>query len=461
MLLALLTFAATSAVAAEPIFVPDFTCDRSEDFQVTVMLDGQVKERLLAEGHVVLSSAVVAPVTGAAAVTNCALTPGCPADILPRIPATLAIVARVSRSGTTLVGHIEVYRRGDDRPVDAREVPIAPGSEHVFAHEVALAATVALESIPPASQAELVAAARLIAGMGEAAPDETDVREDAPVAPVVIEDIDDTTAAQRGQAVRDLYKLPPGVHKRHLVGARKNYEKAGIDARDWLYREMPHGGRVAVDVRVGLGLGDIDRVADSRVELRGTTITSEWYQDAPNQARRVKGGLFLGYAPSAWCDAGVVLSLQYSGRIITTGYAKIDELGALVDDQVSPPGKTQAVSFEIEPRFRVFVVPTGPAKPFLYAGPAFRYFSPYHIEQPPQFAYPNPPGAWVPGAGGGGGLMIDPSPLLGIYFEGGYTGHFGARADPVEAGQWTYPKPSLPVPTHGTATVLGGVQFRL
>lgn len=463
MIAAFLALVCPVVFGAEPIFVPDFTYERPEDFQVTVMLDGQVKEKLLAEGHVVLSSAVVAPITGAASVQNCALTPGCPVDILPRIPATLAIVARVSRAGSTLVGHLEVYRKGDDRPVDAREVPIAPGSEHVFAHEVALATALALEQVPPATSADLVAAARLIAGLSKGAEPVEELPEDlTPDRTTPVEDLDaDTQTAERGTAVRDLYKLPPGVHPRHLVGARKNYEKSGLDARDWLFKETPHGGRVVVDIRIGLGLGDIDRQADSRVELRGNTTTSEWYQDGPDQARRVKGGLVLGYAPSAWCDVGVGLGLQYSGRTITTGYAKIDDLGALKDSEVSPPGDTQAVSFELEPRFRLFVVPTGPAKPFLYAGPSFRYFSAYHIEQPPAFEYPNPPGGWVPGAGGGGGLMVDPSPLLGIYFEGGYTQHFGARAAPVQAGTWTYAKPVMPVPTNGTATVLGGVQFRL
>ncbi len=450
------------ALAAEPIFLPDFTFERDEDFQVAVMLDGLVKERLLKDGHVVLTSAVVAPVTGEELVTRCALQPGCPVDVLPRIPATVAVVVRVSRAGTTLVGHFEVYRKGDERPVDAREVPIAPGSEHVFAHEVALALTMALQDVPPATPQDLIAAARLIAGLTVGA---TPVLEpetlDEDPGPIIVEDLDDTTISERGTAVRDLYKLPEGVQPRHLVGAKKSYEASGLDARDWIFRETPHGGRVVVDIRVGLGMGDVDREADTRVELRGATTTSQWYQEGPTNSRRVQGGLFIGYAPSAYFDFGALVSLQYSGRTITTGYAKIDEAGELVDSAVSPEGKTEAVSLDFTPRARLYVVPTGPAKPFLYAGPDFVYFSRYHIEQPATFEYENPPGGWIPGVSGGGGLMIDPSPLFGIYFEGGYMRHFGSRAAPVAAGTWTYAIPEMPVPRYGTASVLGGAQFRL
>ena len=60
-------------------------------------------------------------------------------------------------------------------------------------------------------------------------------------------------------------------------------------------------------------------------------------------------------------------------------------------------------------------------------------------------------------------MMIDPGPIVGFFFEGSYTKHFGDRSEVIEAGAWEQKKPEPPIGTASlyTAAVLGGVQFRL
>ena len=130
-----LNLVSMAASAAEPLFVPPFTYASSGDFAVAVMLDGMTQDQLLARGHVVLGGQVVAPVVGDAAITQCAQLPTCPGDVLPRLPASLAVVASISRSGQTLTGHVELVPPGGP-PVDVLDLPIAPGSEHLFAQAV-------------------------------------------------------------------------------------------------------------------------------------------------------------------------------------------------------------------------------------------------------------------------------------------------------------------------------------
>ncbi len=56
-----LFFAASTAHAAEPIFVPSFAYTDPNDFQAAVMMEGMVSDRLLQDGHIVLTNDVVFP----------------------------------------------------------------------------------------------------------------------------------------------------------------------------------------------------------------------------------------------------------------------------------------------------------------------------------------------------------------------------------------------------------------
>ena len=176
-------------------------------------------------------------------------------------------------------------------------------------------------------------------------------------------------------------------------------------------------------------------------------------------------------ARCAMIDVGVLAGLQWGERKTSTGVFQTDANGDLLaEPSVSPEQGVQAVQFLLQPRVRGYLVPMGPAKPFLFTGAEFRVINQYLVDQPPNIIYLPPEGAMIPGWVGGGGLLIDPSPIVGLFAEGSYTAHFGARSmlsspDPATGVQpWDaerYPLPTPPSYARYTVSVVGGVQFRL
>jgi hypothetical protein len=470
--LAALTLAA-DAVAAEPLLVPEFTPASPDEFAIAGMLGLQLQDRLLADGHIVLTEAVVQPVVGPA-LQSCAARAGCPSDVLPRLPARLAVVVLVGRDESGgLIGYARLFVGSDPRPTQALDLPILPGQESLFVDQVAAAVQQILAVAGPSPDAVLMAAARLISGEPLAPVAPAPVPRAPPPPRVVLrEEVAD------GEERAGVDERPPkgtrderpltailegtDVAPRTIVGAEESLRKSGEDPRDWMFHKTPHGGRLIIDVQAGLGIGDTERAADLRatVDVDGVQ-TESWYQEGPYYARRPRGGLFVGYAPSAWVDFGLFAGMQYGNRVLTTGNAR-----ALADGSyqvtTNAPQSLQAVQFTLQPRVRGYVVPTGPAKPYVFTGPEFRIFDSYKLEQPPNGPlYPIPPGGVVSGWTGGGGLMIDPGPIVGFFAEGTYTRTFGLRAGPAQNGLWSQPLPPPPLPTFTTLAVVGGVQFRI
>ncbi len=533
-LLSMLIVAMGSAQAAEPIFVPDFTYGTANEFQVAVMVQGMVTDRLLQDGHIVLTNDVVAPVTGAEVITNCSVRADCPSAALPQLPTKVAVVTRVDRVGGNLLGHVELYEQSSAGPIDVRDVPIVAGNEHLFANEVSAATAELLAKVGPSPDTVLMAAARLIAGQPPAA-----VPAPAPVVPVVPAPVPAGPMGQppgptpmptpmpgpvpmtqgpmagqpmpgqpapgqpapvgptgqrpvpAGPAAAGVPSYQPrrydgstphegslepilegtGIGKRHMIGLEQNFRKSGLDPRDWLFRSMSHSGRFTAEIRAGLGIGDTDRWAAMRVVSSADGSQNATYLESPSPARRPQGSIYIGYAPAAMIDLGVVAGLQWGNRRTSTGVFQTDANGDLLrEPSISEEQEVQAVQLLLQPRVRGYLVPMGPAKPFLFTGAEFRVFNNYLVDQPPNIIYLPPPGGMVPGWVGGGGLLIDPSPIVGLFAEGSYTAHLGSRAgvtapDPATGvSPWDaerYPLPDAPAYAKYTVAITGGVQFRL
>jgi hypothetical protein len=457
-----------SACAAEPILVPDFTPGSPAEFAIAGMLSSQAQDRLLADGEIVLTEEAVQPAVGNA-LHGCAARAGCPSDVLPHLPARMAVVVMIARTADdNIMGYIRLFVGSDARPLLSRDVPILPGQESLFTDQVSGAVRELLATIGPSSDAVLMAAARLLSGqpLGPSQPSPPrpgeppdDVALDAPNGP------GDPERPPKGTADnRPLDQLldGSGVYPRHLAGSVMAFRKAALDPRDWVFRNSPHAGRVTVGVQAGLGIGDTERSGDLRATIDAEGHQTEaWYQEGPYYARRSRGGVFVGYAPVTFLDLGCLFGLQYGGRYLTTGLAHEQSDGSTAIT-LNKAQELQAVQLLFQPRVRGYLIPLGPAKPYLFTGPEFRFFDKYELAQSGSGPlYDPPPGGTVFGYGGGGGLMIDPSPIVGFYAEGSYTQLFGTRAGPVEHGAWSSPHPAPDVPTHHTIGVVGGVQFRI
>jgi hypothetical protein len=242
-------------------------------------------------------------------------------------------------------------------------------------------------------------------------------------------------------------------------GAEEHLQKSGLDPRDWVYKVSPHAGRVIIEIRGGVGNGDVDRVADLRIGISDGEQISSWYQESPAVASRARGGLYFGYAPVTAVDVGVLFGIQYGFRALTTGWSNGGPTE--FEETISDVSIVQAAQGYIQPRVRAYVVHLGPLKPFVLLGADFRVLDKYDLQQPDGLEYPSPPAATYPGILGGGGLMLDPSPIIGVFLESTYSQYFGYRAAVSQSGEWVGFVPDVPTYGQNAVAVTAGLQFRL
>jgi hypothetical protein len=470
MIAALIAYAG-QAWASEPVFLPDFTPATGEEFGMAVTLQQMVVDQLLAEGHVVLSSAVVGPVVGMENIASCALRSGCPTQVLPKVPARIAVVVQVQRVGGSLVGNVDLYESGASAASQRLYLPIAAGGEAFFASEVAREVRSLLVRLGPTPEPMVAQAAQWIAGQGTAPAPLVGTPAPAPGAPVPGAPVPGAPAVAKRFDGSTPHEGPlepllegSGIMRRHLVGAEGAFRRSGLHPRDWVYRMTPHAGRLVFEIHAGVGFGDIDRLAVVRVETFNGDETNAWFQEGPLPGRRPRGEIYVGFAPATMVDFGILGGLQYGRRGVTTGVVVVDEAGAVSDLVVNDLQDIQAVTLYIQPRARAYLAHLGPAKPYLLTGADLRFFDSYHLEQPPDVNYPAPSGGFMPGWVGGAGMLIDPGPIVGFFAEGTYVRHFGSLSAPrvVEVGgPWPHEYEPLEETSGITVGVVGGVQFRL
>jgi hypothetical protein len=469
-LVAAAAFAApTVAQAQEPVLVPDFTPGSVTEFAVSFMLQDLVLAQLRADGWMVVDSTAAHPVVGDT-MMGCADLDSCPRAALVQLPVRVAVVVKIDRRDGRIVGQVAIYEQSDSAPVDTRQIQVAQGQEELFANEVVAATRDVMSLLGPSPEHEKQAAGQLIADSMTSkdpvpVPPPTPEPEPAPgPAPVPIPVVPEPVLAEPvldyETAELEVLLAATGVYPRHLLGSEGNFRKQELDARDWLHKMSPHAGRFTVEVRTGVGIGDVDRTADVRIDIdeSGNQVgDNPWFQEGPTSGSKVRGGLYFGYAPITMLDLGMLVGLQYGARHLTTGWFD----AATGQEDEADLQTVQSVQVYLQPRVRAYLVPVGPAKPYLVAGAELRMFDRWQIQQPEGITYPIPPGGLSAGPMGGGGLMIDPGPIVGFFAEGTFSYHLGLRGGPAEDGEWNGTVEDVPLGTRTTVGVVGGVQFRI
>lgn len=470
------------AQAGEAVLLPDFTPGTVSEFGLASLMQQTTAEALTRAGHVVLRTEAVRGIVGENALDACFDEDTCPRTALGKLPARYAIVVRVRRDGQKVFADIRLHEQTGIRPLEEITVEVVPGEEDEIGRKAADLVDEMAKVMGPADARDLLAAAKIIAAFeeGSAEPDTPDpipdpVEPDPPAdpdppaivtgpkppppdpqpdpdpRPTPIEDLDLTTAEGLAQALDGT-----NYAKRHLVGVRDNFVESGLDVRAWAARRTPHAGRTIIEVRGGVGIGDVDRLAQVRTTVAGGEQT-QWFREGPTSATRVRGGLFVGYAPTAWIDVGALMGLQYGERELDSGWSDDAGGGETSLDSV------EAVQFYLQPRLRFYPVRMGPVKPYVAAGADLRFFDQWRIKPVDGVEYGEPPGGMVPGALVAGGLLIDPSPIVGFFFEASYAPNFGPRSQAAQLPGVDVPA-GAPIIVEGDGRVIGlvgGLQFRL
>lgn len=450
------------AQAGEPILVPEFTPELISDLIFASLIRQSAEEALNRAGHVVLNENAVSPVVGAGSMDGCYDVEGCPTAQLKQLPARIAVVVRIRRVGPQVEADIRVYEQTGDAPLQESVFPIGEGDGEALGRHISDLVEELVDLMGPADARDLIAAAKLVndaeTRAQEPPPVETTPETvstptvtDPPVTRPPIRPPDLTTPLGLRRALEGT-----PYRERHLTGAKQHFIDSGRDIRSWAARNSPHAGRVFVELRGGLGVGDVSRVAQVRTALRsdGSDI---WFREGPEVGEAPRGGVQVGYAPTAWFDSGLVVSLQYGRRTLDSGWTDVDGTSEVSQDSVD------AVQVELQARARAYPVWLGPVKPYVAAGVSTRFFDDWRIREVEGVEYAQPPGGVVPGVVTAGGLMFDVGPLFGAFVEGSYTAYFGSRSYAVQPANLT-PPPSAPTVIDGNRLLLGavgGVQFRL
>ncbi|MFT7519441.1 MAG: hypothetical protein ACI9MC_001582 [Kiritimatiellia bacterium] len=453
------------AFAGEPILVPDFTPGTMTEFGLAAMLQERTELILNKQGHVVLTSEMVIPIVGE--LDPCADTVACPTQALQTLPARFGVVVKVRRQGAQVFADVMLHEQTSSKPLQVLVLEVIGGNEDAFARQVADMVDEMASVMGPASADDLVKAAMIVANFRSdeqfvqppvapppkvdpvTVPDKLpeppppDPRPDPQPKPVVDGDLDSRLAGT-------------DVLERHLIGSTQQFLNSGEDVRDWVFKARPHAGRTIIEVRGGVGIGDVDRVAVVRTQVDGANQI-RWFMEGPVPGQAVRGELFVGYAPSTWVDLGVLVGLQYGKRTLDSGWSDTTGDGRQSEDLV------QAVQFNIQPRLRLYPVRIGAAKPYIAVGVGLRVFDGWRIQEVQNVTYAQPPGGITGGPAGAVGLLIDPAPIVGIFVEGGIVKHMGLRAIHAQNDPSLRPT-GAPAPqetTGYTIGVVGGVQFRL
>lgn len=416
---------------AEPVLVPDFTPGTTSEFAIAYMLQQTVTAELAARGHFVVTQAGAQTVLGEGALASCADDPTCPLAALPSLPARLAVVVRVRRLGSDVLGEVRVYQTAFPDPVEVWDLVVQSGQEQTFAQGVAGFVDGRSELLGPVDPAVDARARALMADV------------DAPAAPgapaATVEETSTASAQDRSP---------------FSVGSRRAAEESGLSLDAWVAAARPHAGRLLVEVRGGLRIGDVARSADVQVAATpDLQIESEWFQEGPTSGVAPMVGLAFGVAPVTWLDVAVAGDLVFGRRTVRTAWT--------LDGVAQEAGKANGASvmLAVQPMVRMYAPPVGAGKAMFRAGADLLMFDRYHVDVA-GLDYPEPPGGVVGGPSVGVGVALDPTAGVGTLIEVVGTRHMGLRSGPAEDGVLVGPRPAPPEAAGWSVIVAATLQLR-
>lgn len=377
----ILFHALQGAALASDVVLPEFSAGSLSDFQVAEMVTSGVQDALVAAG-VSVDGPELLVVEHPDLAVGCAETPGCPAAILARMQGELG-----------LIGHVDV----DEFQWSVTCRFFMPGQLNPFL-------TInrdTSQSDLPAFTAELVDIVRaqlpppILTPVAEPEP------EPEPVQIIVVNK--PTESELRDWRLRT---LPKSIQERFL--------NSGLPLDDWLQRSRVRTGHVYLEFLGSAAFGDIARRYDTRVSIVSTSETdfsqSEAYEyEAFIQGLGGTGGLSVGYNPTWWLELGVLAGVAVGTKELSAGWEQRDIVtNDVIDQNTIIYDPVRGIMGILEPRLRMFFVPTGPVKPYAIGGAHIRAFDGFVVPDVGNTVnYSDRQGGIGVGAQAGGGLAFE------------------------------------------------------
>jgi hypothetical protein len=354
----------------------------------------------------------------------------CPANLWGRTDARLAVVLSVEGTDTGLEVGVRLHGADEAAPFKVIRESVAPGQEGAFARTVAKAAKDALPLLP----ARKPVAGPVLVIEDEFVPGEPPARDPLPRDP--LPDVD------RGDPVTDTRPADPTPppdrtpddravtarlsaeeERRRMgipAGAYRRYEASGLSRADWLRKARVRAGHGFLELSGGYALGDVDRGygVRLRIEEQGdgafqTIGSSTW--EGPGAGGAPSFGFALGYAPAWFLDTSVSVAVVYGAKHLNTGWECLDACDPASSEYTHDP--VRAVQAVIEPRLRIYPVPTGVVKPYALLAFSVMLHDGFQVPDPEFVDYPDSPAGASLGPTAGLGLAFDPISRLSLFLE--------------------------------------------
>jgi len=387
---------ASSAHAAD-VVMTDFTPASFDEFALAEDLGNLMVMALQDAGLTVLADQDLTAVAGTAADT-CADEPACPANLWAKVDAPVILVGRVEDEGSRIRIAVQVWERGQDGPSFIYEDTVSRTAAGGFLLRIA-------NNLAP-DQGEAPTVTTVSPGVVEESYEPIGVDSPEPEPAVQQVSLDEETPLSA-------YRLPLYV--------QRDFERSGLPLDQWLDEARIRTPAVFLEVHGGAVMGDLDRRYDVRVALYDEAGDSYTERDVYTyetflNGRGAMGGVVLGYQLAWWLDIGVLGSVQFGRKELTTGsevwLAGAGEGGSdlYVDGAGDPEQVWDPVSAVLgvaEPRVRLYPLAKGAFKPYGLIGFNLRFFDAYGVPDGEFATYPAATGGVGFGPTLGGGLAID------------------------------------------------------
>ncbi|MBO86508.1 MAG: hypothetical protein CL927_14225, partial [Deltaproteobacteria bacterium] len=260
--------------------------------------------------------------------------------------------------------------------------------------------------------------------------------------------------------------LPPGLWER--------YKSSGKSYKDWKDDALVRAGCLIVEIHAGAVFGDVERVYDTRLALNqiddgsGTAIFEEvgsYQYDSFVRGSAFSAGGSVGFVPLWWLEISVYGGAEIGRRKLTTGwetyYSEVQGPDRIVDSDSQEFGPVPSTMAVLQPRLRLYTLPSGPVKPYALAGVQMRFYDAFDDSQLQDYpSYPTREGGVGLGITAGGGIAFD-APRGAIGF---IEVPWNKLVSPVPFEQETgrvQDTPKQELPSGQTLAIRAGIGFRL
>ena len=453
----------SSAVAGD-VLVPTFTPKTMGDFAPSEQLTADTMSALTAEGIDFVTPVEIQRRAGEVA-DGCAERTDCTTTLWSHFPgSSLAVVGSVTFNEGMLDTRVMFYGPDDASPLEIVARKIGQSDGPMFAAEIAATAKDLLELVPERDAGVLAIAAAPSgdskSGSGAASGEgQNGTGEDAPQStPAASASADEDERRTRG--------LPPALWKR--------YKASGKSYRDWKDDALVRAGCLIVELHAGAVFGDVERTYDTRVAFDQVDDGSgdqnfeqigSYQYDAFVRGSAFSAGASVGFVPLWWLEISVYGGAELGRRKLTTGWeqyytAEFDD-DKIVDSSSNPYGPVPSTMAVLQPRLRLYTLPSGPVKPYGLVGMQMRFYDAFDDSQlQGEVDYGAREGGVGLGVTAGGGIAFDaPRGAIG-FIEVPWTHLVSPRPFEDSTGI-VRNRPRQELPAGQTLAIRAGIGFRL